>query len=99
VEYDVFWAAPEAVFASAPASGKADVWAVGCLAIAMLTGTHPWPALEPAQVVAKMRTRSVPDLPSDVTPECVAFLEEVFMYDVDDRPSAEAAERHVWFRE
>jgi mitogen-activated protein kinase kinase kinase len=95
----VFWTAPEAVVASAPASGKADVWSVGCFAIAMLTGAHPWPALEPAQVIAKMRTRSIPDFPSDATPERVAFLTEVFKYDVDDRPSAEAAEQHTWFRE
>lgn len=58
----VFCMAPEVVKQSGH-TRKADIWSVGCLAVEMLTGKHPWAPLTPMQAIFKVRSPRLP-LPS-----------------------------------
>jgi len=78
VQGTVYWMAPEVLRSDqAQSSGygaKADVWSLGCLALEMVTGMHPWRECRPVQAVWQLGLGARPPIP-DVSPTLRAFLE------------------------
>lgn len=91
--------APEVVLGEAEVDGRADVYALGCVAYFLLTGTLVFPDLNPMAMALK-HVRTTPDPPSTRTELFIpAELERVVMHCLEknpaDRPAsvADIAER------
>ncbi|KAF4740421.1 Mitogen-activated protein kinase kinase kinase 2 [Perkinsus olseni] len=98
------WMAPEVV-GSAGHGRKADVWAVGCMVVEMLTAQPPWGKLDNI-MAAVMRISTAaggPELPQldgageAVSEDCRDFVNQCTIRDPDARPNAgDLYERHKW---
>ena len=89
-----FWLAPE-VIEMDPVSSAADIWALGCTVIELLTGTPPYFELNTIQAmyaIVQDRHPPMPKLP--ISPELTDFLELCFQAKPEDRPSAAALLSH-----
>eukprot|EP00045_Choanoeca_perplexa_P017549 m.256508 g.256508 ORF g.256508 m.256508 type:complete len:679 (+) comp17570_c0_seq2:1966-4002(+) len=85
--------APEVVSDVRGYSFKADIWSVGCILLAMLTGKHPHDDLvEDHQVLNRLGNNGTPPpLPSDIDkyPQVKQVLEYIFVA-AETRPSAKS---------
>ncbi|KAI6045783.1 Pkinase-domain-containing protein [Pisolithus marmoratus] len=91
----VFWMAPEVVQQKVHTTA-ADIWSVGCLVVEMLTGEHPWAQLTQTQAIFKIGLSTMPEIPSDISPEAEDFLRKTFDIDHQARPSAGGLLQHTW---
>jgi len=68
----------------------ADIWGVGCVVIEMLTNSPPWGSLNLSlDLVSKqIMSGAMPPLPSTISEECQDFLNQVFRFRPEDRPTA-----------
>jgi len=68
----------------------ADIWGVGCVVIEMLTNSPPWGSLNLSlDLVSKqIMSGAMPPLPSTVSEECQDFLNQVFRFRPEERPTA-----------
>ncbi|AAS53463.1 AFR092Wp [Eremothecium gossypii ATCC 10895] len=95
----VFWMAPEMVDTTQGYSAKVDIWSLGCVVLEMFAGKRPWSNLE---VVAAMfqigKSKSAPPIPEDTLPHISqdgrAFLDDCFMIDPEERPTADTLLSH-----
>lgn len=85
----LFWMAPE-VLKGAGYGRRADIWSAGCTVIEMMTGKHPWPAMDNtwATIFAIASTPCGPPLPEGCSPTAVDFLQQCFRIQAGDRPTA-----------
>jgi len=86
-----YFMAPE-VLANSKYGRKADVWAVGCTMIQMLTGEPPWKdqnikGLVQLHILLSSWDRGPPPFNCPVTPDCRDCLEMCFKKNEADRPS------------
>lgn len=84
---------------------RADVWAMGGLALLMATGDPPWKALKLsspyALMMAVLESDDGPPLEpyaALLAPDLRHFVETCFTRDVDARPTARAMLRHAFLR-
>ncbi|CDU24834.1 MAPKK kinase Kpp4 [Sporisorium scitamineum] len=91
----VFWMAPEVVKQTSYTI-KADIWSLGCLVVEMISGTHPWAALNQMQALFQIGMGRKPSLPDEISNECRDFLEKTFELDYNDRPSADELLNHAF---
>ncbi|KAF4673329.1 hypothetical protein FOL47_010680 [Perkinsus chesapeaki] len=98
------WMAPEVV-GSAGHGRKADIWAVGCMVVEMLTAEPPWGKLDNIMAaVMRISTASGgPEVPEKdgadelVTDDCKDFVHQCTIRDPEARPNAtDLYERHRW---
>ena len=76
---------------------KADIWSLGATLLELLTGEAAWAGYNPmAAVYALAEEGRIPDLPSNVSPECTAFLTLCFTRDPELRPHALDLLKHPW---
>ena len=80
---------------------RADVWAVGGVALLMATGDPPWRCLglsSPyALMMAVLESPTGPPLEGyDLAPGLRDLVQKAFTRDVDRRPTARALLRHPW---
>jgi serine/threonine protein kinase len=75
---------------------KSDVWSVGCTVIEMITGKPPWSNYDNpvAAMFAIAVSNEMPQLPPDLSPEAVDFLQLCFKRDPVQRPTAAELLRH-----
>ncbi|KAI8149314.1 hypothetical protein BJV82DRAFT_587499 [Fennellomyces sp. T-0311] len=83
----VFWMAPEVVKGSSY-SAKIDIWSLGCTVIEMLTGKKPWLDLNMLAALYSLGKYQAPPLPEDASEEAKDFLNQCFIINPDDRPTA-----------
>ena len=70
-------------------TGKADVWAWGCVMVEMLAGERPWQGIQDMQVMHEVTIKkNTPQVPADLPPRLDALLRRCFAYTAADRPSA-----------
>ena len=93
----VFWMAPEVVKSMTYTFGG-DIWSVGCVVIEMLTGSHPWPELNPTQAMFRIGNGNAPEFPRGISKECFEFLNECFVLDYTQRPTCEDLLGHKWLQ-
>ena len=90
------WMPPEAVEMAGPTSPTAaDVWAVACTCVELLTGAPPYADLKhPIAVLNAILTAREPPIPDAVSEDLRAFLEACFTRDPAKRPDAAALRSH-----
>jgi mitogen-activated protein kinase kinase kinase len=90
----VFWLPPEVIRQSAHTI-KIDIWSVGCLAIEMFTGEHPWAPLTQMQAVFRIGSATLkPTFPLEISNEASDFLQRIFEIDYKKRPTAAEGVEH-----
>ncbi|XP_047335973.1 mitogen-activated protein kinase kinase kinase 18-like, partial [Impatiens glandulifera] len=68
-------------------SFPADVWAVGCTLIEMITGSNPWPELtDPVSAIYKIGySGDIPEYPASLSDDCHDFLNRCLVRDSKER--------------
>jgi mitogen-activated protein kinase kinase kinase len=94
----VFWMAPEVVKQTSY-TRKADIWSLGCLVVEMISGTHPWANLNQMQALFKIGSHAKPEIPEEISPEAVDFLNKTFELDHNNRPAADTLLQHAFITE
>lgn len=100
---DVFWMAPEWIEDEALEVGtlqpSADIWGVGCITVAMLTGKRPWQGCESTTVVSRIREKDESPLKSTdvhLSESGTDFLRQCFLREPEDRPNATDLRAHEY---
>lgn len=82
-------------------SRKADIWALGCTLLEMVTGKQPWAERKFDNVFSLMlevATKNVtPAVPDTLSPELKDFLSKCLQREPKDRSSAEELLQHSFF--
>ncbi|CAI5465834.1 unnamed protein product [Closterium sp. Yama58-4] len=73
-----------------------DIWALGCLAVAMATGAEPWADITDSEQVKLFiaHSRGLPELPPDSSPEFTDFVASCLNRDPSKRPTAATLMSH-----
>ena len=95
-----YWMAPEVIKCEPEGYGtKSDVWSVACTIVEMVTGKPAWPECNSmwAAVYKIANSRGLPtEIPKDLDPEMMDFLEKCFERDPNNRPNANELKLHPW---
>ena len=98
-----YWMAPEVIKCDPEGYGrKSDIWSIGCTVVEMVTGKPPWPECNSmwAAVYKIANSTGLPtEIPSDLGPEMMDFLEQCFVRDPNKRASADDLLNHPWIIE
>ncbi len=91
-----FFMAPEVVCEEGYGR-KADVWALGCTVIEMLSGSQPWKGFnQVAALFAIGDSDQLPELPAGISPTCTDFILKCLTRDKSKRPDVEEMMKHPW---
>lgn len=97
-----YWMAPEVVRCEDGGYGmKSDVWSVGCTVVEMVTGKPPWPECNSMwAAVYKIANSTGPpsEIPKDLDPVMMDFLECCFERDPAKRASSAELLNHQWLK-
>ena len=97
-----YWMAPEVIKCEPEGYGlKADVWSVGCTVVEMITGKPPWPECNSmwAAVYKIANSKGLPsEIPKDLDPQLMSFLEYCFIRDPKQRPTCAELLEHEFLR-
>lgn len=95
-----YWMAPEVIKCEGYGF-KSDIWSVGCTVVEMLTGKPPWPECNSmwAAVYKIAHSAGLPtEIPKDLPPEMMDFLERCFERDPNKRASADDLLNHPYLQ-
>ncbi|KAK5970757.1 Kinase domain protein, partial [Trichostrongylus colubriformis] len=66
-----------------------DIWSIGCVVLEMSTGRRPWPDMHPFQITMRVCQGGLPAYPNPIRLILKHFLDSCFVFNPDDRKSAE----------
>ncbi|KAJ1363598.1 hypothetical protein KIN20_023495 [Parelaphostrongylus tenuis] len=66
-----------------------DIWSIGCVVLEMSTGRRPWPDMHPFQITMRVGQGGRPPYPVPIGNLLKHFLDSCFVFNPDDRKSAE----------
>ncbi len=89
------WLSPEVIQLKG-VSPAADIWALGCTIIEMLTGYPPYSGINTMSAMFRIVEDKHPPLPEGCSLELVDLLLQVFQREPINRPSAKALNYHAW---
>lgn len=95
-----YWMAPEVIKCEGYGV-KSDVWSVGCTIVEMITGKPPWPECTSmwAAVYKIANSSGLPtEIPKDLDPQMMDFLEKCFERDPNKRSGADELLAHPWLQ-
>ena len=84
---DYLWRAPE-INLQEGFDTRSDIWAVGCLAIELITARPPCyrqPQETLVDVLKLHGKRVLPKIPSGISPQCNKFISDCLKYDIKSR--------------
>ncbi|KAL7716868.1 non-specific serine/threonine protein kinase [Entamoeba marina] len=90
------WMAPE-VIQMQGTTVKADVWALGCTIIELITGNPPYSDINPTAALYKIVNDDHPPLPPNITPQLKDLLFVCFKRDPNQRGSSRDLLQQKWF--
>ncbi|KAI7905920.1 uncharacterized protein BX663DRAFT_540592 [Cokeromyces recurvatus] len=89
----VYWMAPEVVKGT-NYNAKVDIWSLGCTVIEMLTSKHPWLDLNMLAALYSLGKYQAPPIPDDIPDDARDFLNQCFIINPEERPTAEQLLKH-----
>ena len=96
------WMAPEVILKAEPTSAAnvtaADIWALACTTIELLTGRPPYHELHPEGAIYHI-AQEQPSIPPGISPLLNDFLGACFARDPADRPTAAQLLQHPWIEQ
>ena len=91
------YASPECI-SGKPYDGRTtDVWSVGVILYAMVTGKLPWTKRNQTQLFAQIK-RGDYSIPEDLSESCRSFIKGLMTVDKDKRLTIKQAYEHEWLR-
>eukprot|EP01016_Furgasonia_blochmanni_P009929 TRINITY_DN1415_c0_g1_i8.p1 TRINITY_DN1415_c0_g1~~TRINITY_DN1415_c0_g1_i8.p1 ORF type:complete len:384 (+),score=54.56 TRINITY_DN1415_c0_g1_i8:701-1852(+) len=96
-----FWLPPEIVLRKKSGTPKSDIWSLGCVVLEMLTGAMPWRGQVNNLLELKelMKKGVKPTYPTNISFNCIQFLNALLNYDPDLRPDAESLIGHPFLND
>ncbi|OBZ87480.1 MAP kinase kinase kinase mkh1 [Choanephora cucurbitarum] len=94
----IYWMAPEVV-KNEPYSAKVDIWSLGCTVIEMLTGQRPWIAFNQIAALYNLGKLNSPTIPNHISEDAKNFLQQCFVIDPLQRPTAAELLRHPFLKD
>lgn len=79
-------------------SSAADIWALGCTIIELITGQPPYYELTQMQAMFSMVENEMPPIPKQISPMMESFLKRCFKRAPEDRDTAQQLLRHPLLR-
>ena len=92
----LMYVSPECVTGKPYDGFKADIWSVGAILFAMVTGKFPYPKKENKQLFKYVKAGEY-KIPSFVSPQCSNLIQQLMDVNPMTRISLEDAKRHTWF--
>jgi hypothetical protein len=92
-----YWMAPEVIELQG-SSSAADIWALGCTIIELLTGSPPYYELNQVQAMFSMVENEMPPIPKQISTPMESFLKRCFKRAPEDRDTAQQLLRHALIR-
>eukprot|EP01090_Pellita_catalonica_P002624 TRINITY_DN121_c0_g1_i1.p1 TRINITY_DN121_c0_g1~~TRINITY_DN121_c0_g1_i1.p1 ORF type:complete len:497 (+),score=87.84 TRINITY_DN121_c0_g1_i1:150-1640(+) len=98
MEGSAFWLSPELIMLEKP-TAAADIWAIGCTTIELITTKPPYFDLPTMSALFKIVQDDCPPLPRNISKSLEDFLLQCFIRDPADRPSSKELLQHKWILE
>ena len=92
-----YWMSPE-VIEMKPSDSSADIWALGCTIIELLTGQPPYYEFNQVQAMFCMVENERPPFPPEISKELYSFLNSCFQRNPKDRWTAKQLLKHSLIR-
>ncbi|OHT04961.1 CAMK family protein kinase [Tritrichomonas foetus] len=89
------YASPECISGNSYNGRTTDVWSIGVIIYAMLTGQLPWTKRNQAQLFAQIK-RGEYSIPNFLSETCQSFVRGLMTVNVNDRLTIEQALDHPW---
>ncbi|OHT04484.1 CAMK family protein kinase [Tritrichomonas foetus] len=72
---------------------KSDIWSLGIILFAMVTGEHPWNILNTNVMLQQILTATF-EVPEYVSPDCTDLIRKMIVVEPDDRLTIEEIKNH-----
>ncbi|ELP86370.1 cell division control protein 15, CDC15, putative [Entamoeba invadens IP1] len=92
------WMSPEIIMLQGT-TVKADIWALGCTVLELITGNPPYYDLPPAAALHKIVSDEIPPIPNEISYLLRDFLLQCFQKNPLARASSTSLQSHKWFVE
>ena len=92
-----FYTAPEILKKELYDGIKADIWSLGVILYAMLTGNLPWSISNSSKTLYEILNK-IPEIPKKISYECHNLFKSIFQRDPQRRPSIDQLLDMDWFK-
>jgi len=90
------YCAPEILQSRKYIGPEVDIWSIGCILYAMVTGNCPWPGETLQEQVAYTLKGKCANIPSHVSEECKDLIHRILTVDPKLRPTLAEIQKHPW---
>jgi len=90
------YCAPEILQSRKYIAPEVDIWSIGCILYAMVTGNCPWPGETLQEQVAYTLKGKYATIPSHVSSECKDLISRILTVDPKLRPTLAEIQKHPW---
>ena len=91
------YASPEVLTGSPYDGAKSDIWSIGVILFAMVSGKLPWTKQNQIQLFEQIKNGEY-TVPKNLSPECQDLIKHMLCVDPQIRYSGEEVLSHIWFK-